>query len=95
MPAYLVVQIQVNEPVGYEDYKRLAPPSIEAYGGRYLARGGRVEALEGSWNPTRLVILEFPTTAQAKAWWASADYAPAKALRQACAQTEMILIEGV
>jgi uncharacterized protein (DUF1330 family) len=95
MPAYLVVQIQVNEPVGYEDYKRLAPPSIEAYGGRYLARGGRVEALEGSWNPTRLVILEFPTTAQAKAWWASAEYAPAKALRQACARTEMILIEGV
>ena len=95
MPAYLVVQIQVNEPVGYEDYKRLAPPSIEAYGGRYLARGGRVEALEGSWNPTRLVILEFPTAAQAKAWWASAEYAPAKALRQACARTEMILIEGV
>jgi uncharacterized protein (DUF1330 family) len=95
MPAYLVVQIQVTEPVGYEDYKRLAPPSIEAYGGRYLARGGRVEALEGNWNPARLVILEFPTAAQAKVWWSSAEYAPAKALRQACARTEMILIEGV
>lgn len=95
MAAYLVVQIQVSDPVRYEDYKRLAPPSIDAYGGRYLARGGRTEVLEGSWSPARLVILEFPSAAQAKAWWASTEYAKAKALRHATAQTEMVLIEGV
>jgi len=95
MPAYVVVQITaVDDPVVYERYKELAPPSIAAYGGRYLVRGGRSEALEGTWRPPRLVVLEFPSAAQARAWWSSPEYAAGKALRRACAQTEMILIEG-
>ncbi len=95
MPAYVVVDIEVTDPTRYEEYKRVAPPAIAAYGGRYLARGGRVEVLEGSWAPQRLVILEFPTAAQAKAWWESQEYAPPKAMRQACARTEMLIVEGV
>ena len=94
MPAYVVVQIAVEDPVRYERYKHLAPPSIAAYGGRYVVRGGACEILEGTWQPPRLVVLEFPTAAQARAWWNSPEYAPAKALRQQCAQTEMLLIEG-
>jgi uncharacterized protein (DUF1330 family) len=95
MPAYVVVDIQVTDPARYEDYKRVAPPAIAAYGGKYLARGGRVEVLEGSWAPQRLVILEFPTAAQARAWWESTEYARPKAMRQACARTEMLIVEGV
>ncbi len=94
MPAYVVVQISIEDPLLYEQYKALAPPSIAAYGGRYVVRGGHSEVLEGAWQPLRLVILEFPTPAQARAWWSSPEYAPAKALRQRCAQTEMLLIEG-
>jgi uncharacterized protein (DUF1330 family) len=95
MPAYVVVQIgAIDDPVAYERYKQLAPPSIAAYGGRYQVRGGRCEVLEGTWQPARLVVLEFPSPAQARAWWSSPEYAPAKALRQSCAQTEMILIDG-
>lgn len=94
MPAYVVVQIAVDDPVRYERYKTLAPPSIVAYGGRYVVRGGPSELLEGEWKPPRLVILEFPDAARARAWWASPEYAPAKAIRQACARTEMLLIEG-
>lgn len=94
MPAYVVVQIAIEDPAAYERYKALAPPAIAAYGGRYLVRGGPTEVLEGTWQPPRLVILEFPTAAQARAWWASAEYGPAKALRQQCAQTEMLLVEG-
>jgi len=94
MSAYVVVQIAIEDPLAYEQYKVLAPPSIAAYGGRYVVRGGRSEVLEGGWQPPRLVILEFPTPAQARAWWNSPEYAPAKALRQRCAQTEMLLIEG-
>jgi len=89
-----VVQIGVDDPVRYERYKTLAPPSIAAYGGRYLVRGGPSELLEGEWQPARLVILEFPDAARARAWWSSPEYAPAKAIRQACARTEMLLIEG-
>ena len=94
MPAYVVVQIAVHDPAGYEEYKALAPATVAAYGGRYLIRGGVSQVLEGSWQPSRLVVLEFPTMAQARAWWDSPEYTPVKAVRQRCAQTEMLLIEG-
>jgi uncharacterized protein (DUF1330 family) len=95
MPAYVVVQIAVQDPATYERYKAAAPASIAAYGGRYVVRGGPSEVLEGAWQPERLVVLEFPTAAQARVWWHSPEYAPAKALRQASAGTEMLLIEGI
>ena len=95
MPAYVVVEIEVNDAETYARYKELAPPSIAAYGGHYLVRGGATELLEGSWRPPRFVILEFPSVERARAWWASPEYAPAKALRQASAQTDMILVDGL
>ncbi|HYE58290.1 MAG TPA: DUF1330 domain-containing protein [Rhodothermales bacterium] len=95
MPAYVVVQIVVEDPEAYEQYKALAPASIAAHGGRYLVRGGPVTVLESTWEPARLVVLEFPTAEAAHRWWASDDYAPAKAIRQASARTEMVLIDGV
>jgi uncharacterized protein (DUF1330 family) len=95
MPAYVVLDIDVSDPETYARYKELGPPAVAAYGGRYLVRGGRVEALEGSWLPSRLVIIEFPNVESGRAWWASAEYGPAKELRQSCARTEMLLAEGV
>jgi uncharacterized protein (DUF1330 family) len=95
MPAYIVVQITVRDPVTYERYKQLAPPTIAAYGGRYIARGGSTETLEGTWSPTRIVILVFPSVERAREWWSSPEYAPAKALRQRSADTEMLLLEGL
>jgi uncharacterized protein (DUF1330 family) len=95
MVAYVVVDIEVNDPGTYEQYKLLAPPAIAAYGGRYLARGGRTATLEGDWSPKRLVILEFPSIERAKEWWASAEYAEGKALRQRSASTRMVVVEGL
>ncbi len=95
MPAYIIVQIDVKDPVIYDEYKALAPASIEAYGGRYIVRGGEVETLEGAWKPPRFVVLEFPDTTAARAWWASPEYAEAKALRQRAAGSEMILVAGL
>lgn len=95
MAAYIIVQIEVQDPAAYERYKAMAPPSIAAYGGRYVVRGGANEILEGSWQPRRLVILEFSDAAVARAWWASPEYAPAKALREQCARSEMLLIDGI
>jgi uncharacterized protein (DUF1330 family) len=94
MPAYVLVQIDIEDPVRYDECRRMAPPSIATYGGRYLVRGGACEILEGSWLPPRLVVLECASVERARAWWASPEYAPAKALRQSCARTEMLLIEG-
>jgi uncharacterized protein (DUF1330 family) len=94
MAAYILLDITINDPQTYERYKLLAPASIAAYHGRYLVRGGRTEVLEGDWEPNRLVILEFPGVEEAKAWRESEEYAAAKALRQSCAATEMLLVEG-
>ena len=95
MSAYVVVDVEVTDPAGFEEYRQQVPASIGRYGGRYVVRGGNAETLEGSWAPKRVVILEFPDRAAAKAWWSSQDYAAAKALRQRCARTELIVVDGV
>ena len=95
MPAYVVTEIEVIDAERYEAYKQMVAPSIAAYGGRFLVRGGATETLEGTWSPKRFVIVEFFSSAQAKAWWSSPEYAEAKALRQATARTEMIVAEGL
>lgn len=95
MPAYVIVDVSVRDRETYERYKQLAAPAVAAYGGRYLVRGGATETLEGRWRLSRFVILEFPTVEQGRAWWASQEYGPAKALRQASADTEMLLVAGV
>ncbi len=95
MAAYIIVQVDVKDPARYERYKSLVPPSFQKYGGRFVVRGGKTETLEGDWAPKRFVIVEFPSVEQAKAWWASPEYAEAKALRQATAETQMIVAEGL
>jgi uncharacterized protein (DUF1330 family) len=95
MAAYVIVDVRINDPEVYAEYRRLTPASIAAYGGRFVVRGGASETLEGDWAPERIVVLEFESVARAKAWWSSAEYAPAKALRQQSATTRMIVVEGV
>jgi uncharacterized protein (DUF1330 family) len=94
MTAYVIVDIEVTDPAGYEGYKKLAPAAVKLFGGKYLARGGPNETLEGDWRANRLVILEFPTVAQAKTWLNSPEYAPARALRHKYARTNMVVVEG-
>jgi uncharacterized protein (DUF1330 family) len=69
MSAFVIAEIDVQHPDLYEDYKVAAPPSIAQYGGRYVVRGGPTVTLEGDWQPKRVVVLEFPSLAQARAWW--------------------------
>ena len=95
MPAYIIVDVTIHNPEGYEDYKKLTPASLENYEGKFIVRGGLAETLEGDWQPGRMVVLDFPTAAQAKAWWSSPEYTPAKELRQQNAMTKMILVEGI
>jgi uncharacterized protein (DUF1330 family) len=76
MSAYVIVDIEVTDLEGYKEYVKAAPATLNPYGGRYIARGGANETLEGDWRAKRLVILEFPSTEKAKAWWHSPEYAP-------------------
>lgn len=94
MSAYVIVDIEVTDPAGYEEYKKLAPPTLQIYGGKYIARGGYNETLEGDWHANRLVILEFESLERAKAWLNSPEYAPARALRHKYARTNMVVVEG-
>ncbi|MGC1241840.1 MAG: DUF1330 domain-containing protein [Chryseosolibacter sp.] len=95
MKAYVIVDVRITDPERYEAYKKLTPGSLEPYDGKFIVRGAETETLEGSWNPGRIVVLEFPSLEKARAWWSSEGYAPAKALRQSASVTQMILVEGV
>ena len=95
MAAYVIAQIEITEPLAFEEYRRHVPATLAPFGGRFIVRGGTSETLEGSWQPQRLVVLEFPDRQAARAWWASGEYAGPKALRQRSARTELIVIDGV
>jgi uncharacterized protein (DUF1330 family) len=94
MPAYIITEVEIHNPKEYENYRTMVPASLEKYQGKFIVRGGKKEPLEGDWNPERIVVLEFPSLELAKAWWASPEYAPAKALRQRTSNAKMIVIEG-
>lgn len=94
MPAYVIVEISIDDPKDYEEYKKLTPATIAAYNGRFVVRGGQTETLEGDWQPERIVVLEFPTVARAKEWWGSDTYSKAKVIRQRSAKTKMIVVPG-
>lgn len=95
MPAYLFANVEVTDPAGYEDYRQRVTATIEAFGGRYLVRGGATEVLEGDSIPKRLVILEFADMARLKAWYHSPEYRPLIELRQKTTTSTLIAVEGV
>jgi uncharacterized protein (DUF1330 family) len=95
MPAYVVADITITNLERYPDYVRLVPATLEPFGGRFIVRGGAVETAEGEWMPQRLVIIEFPSMEQAKAWYHSDGYAPARAMRHQFSDGRLIFVEGV
>ena len=95
MTTNIIVDIQVTDPIGYEEYKKLTPAAIAAYDGRFVVRGAPAESLEGDWHPERMVVLEFPSVERAKEWWNSEIYTKAKVIRQRSAFTKMLVVDGV
>jgi uncharacterized protein (DUF1330 family) len=95
MSAYIFASIEITDPETYEEYRRRVPSIIEAYGGRYLVRGGSIHGLEGDTPTSRLVILEFPDMARLMAFYNSAEYQPVLAIRQRAARSSLLAIEGV
>jgi len=95
MPAYFIVDNEVTDPAGFEDYRKQVPATVEKYGGKFLVRGGQMQTLEGDWTPTRVVVTEFPSIEQARRWYDSEEYRPLKALRLRTARGSVVLVEGV
>jgi uncharacterized protein (DUF1330 family) len=94
MSAYVIVEIEITDPAGYEEYKKLAGATVEKYGGKYIARGGNTEVLEGDWKPNRIVVLQFESMQRAKDWLHSEEYREPRKMRHRTANTKMILVEG-
>ena len=95
MPAYVISDLTPRNAEAFELYRTRAAASIQRYGGRYLARGGAIEALEGDWRPRAVVVVEFPDVAAARAWYRSPEYAAALAVRDEALSRNLILVEGV
>jgi len=95
MAAYVILNIDVTDKERYAEYSKLAGATLTRYDGKFLVRGGHAETLEGSFEPKRVVVLEFPTLQRAKDWWASEEYREPKAIRQSASSADVIVVEGV
>ena len=95
MSAFLISDVTVRDADAFQLYRTRAAASIAKHGGRYLVRGGAIEPLEGGWSPRAVVIVEFPTLEQARAWYGSADYALALQVRDAALERNLILVDGI
>jgi len=95
MAAYVIAEMEVTDAALYDDYRKQVAATVQKYGGKFIVRGGKVEALEGGWSPKRLVMLEFPTLEQAQKWYRSSEYAPLITLRQRASRGRLVLVEGV
>ncbi len=92
--AYLIANVDVHDPVQYEEYKKLSTLAMKAHGAEVCIRGGRVEVMEGNWAPSRVVMLKFPSMDAARGFYHSPEYAAAIAARQGIADMRMIIVEG-
>lgn len=95
MAAYALVDVEVTDSAGFAEYRKLAPATIAAFGGRFLVRGGAMEVLEGEWRPKRLVVLEFPDLATLKSWYQSPEYQQLLELRKRTATSDIVIVEGI
>jgi uncharacterized protein (DUF1330 family) len=95
MAAYVIGEIEVTDPKAYEEYRRQVDAVNAKYGGRFLARGGKVEILEGGGSPKRMVVLEFPSMEQLLKWYRSPEYAPLSRLRQKASKGRLVALEGL
>lgn len=94
MPAYLIADVEVDDPDAYTGYSAGVPASVARHGGRFVVRGGAVDPLEGDWRPKRLVVIEFPDMAALRAWWDSDEYQELAAIRRAASRGSLVAVEG-
>ncbi len=95
MFAYVLVDTKIKDQDAYDKYKALARPLAESYGGRYLTRGGAMDVIQDElWTPTRMVLIEFPSMENARAFMESDEYQPVKIIREANADCTLLILEG-
>lgn len=93
-PAYMVVDARSSDPERMAEYRRLSQIAVAAFGGRFLVRGAPYETLEGSWQPQRVVVVEFPSMDAARKFYDSPEYVAARSARAGVSDFDMLLVEG-
>jgi uncharacterized protein (DUF1330 family) len=94
MPGYLIADIEVTNQDMFDEYRKVVPATIEKYGGEYIIRGGAAEALEGDWNPNRVVVLKFESLERAKEWYNSDEYQSILSLRTGASNGNVIMVDA-
>jgi uncharacterized protein (DUF1330 family) len=94
MSAYVIADIEVDDASAYEEYKKGVAATVTKFGGRFVVRGGAVKSYEGSWKPSRVVVIEFPDMAALDAWYRSPEYQPLLDMRLAATTGRLIAVEG-
>jgi uncharacterized protein (DUF1330 family) len=94
MAAYGIGDIELTDPVAFQEYRNRVGATVEQYGGRFMIQGGRVDPKEGDWQPRHLLMLEFPSLEQAERWYNSSEYKPLIAIRVKAARTQLLIAEG-
>jgi uncharacterized protein (DUF1330 family) len=95
MAVYFIVDVKVEDPTIYEEYRKRVNPTLERYGGKFLARGGATETIEGDWQPQRLVVLEFENTEHFRRWYDSPEYCEAREIRWKASTARAVLVQGI
>ena len=95
MPAYLISDITLRDREAFEVYRTRAADAIHKFGGRYLARLGEIQTLEGTWNPKMIVVVEFPSLERAREWYRSPEYAHALEVHDKALNRNLILLDGI
>ena len=92
---YIIASVTVTNPAQYDEYRRWSTEAIEKHGAEVCVRGGKVQVLEGDWNPGRTVVLKFPSFEEACAFHDSPEYRKARAAREGAAIMRMVCVEGI
>lgn len=95
MSAYVIAEVEVHDPAAYEEYRKLIGPTLAKFGGKFIVRGGKIDVLEGRWNPKRLVVLEFESAARGREWYDSEEYKIPKQIRMKASKGNLVLVDGV
>jgi uncharacterized protein (DUF1330 family) len=96
MPAYVIADVrEAWDADALDEYRRRNSDAVASHGGSFVVRGGEHEVLEGDWDTLRIVVIQFPDAAAARAWWSSSQYEPLKDLRRGASKTNIVLVDGV
>ena len=95
MAGYVLIDVEITDHAVFTEFRDRAPAVVEAYGGRFLVRGGATEVVQGDWTPHRVVILEFDSTERAKSWWNSPEHTELRAILDRCSNATTAIVEGV